>query len=250
MDESRMARLARIKLMTENARLDFNVVSADQETPNKPQIQAVKLGEEKTVRGAKVEKKVQPEIPVGPQYQPTEFLQAVKFAGFVQAKREGEPVFRPDGSPVMIAGGDYSAKRKDEIAALRRFGGYDPKLNHGEQLANAMRKARLALDPALGGDGRVKRTAPTVAGFVAGVCDHSAKVKAHLDADLRRISESIAFYSKPGVLTPCFNGDGTPRMDEAGFQVKVPIDEDDRLGLLELYEEELAEVRKALVRAG
>ena len=98
----------------------------------------------------------------------TIFLLSIKRAGFrpsinpetktIQIGANGAPVFLRDASKV----------REDEINAVATFMGYDRRQLHGVQLEAARRRALLLVKPYLGGDGKVKRTAPSVAGYVAG----------------------------------------------------------------------------------
>lgn len=260
MDEARKARLARLAAMMEDARAGYDPTAVE-EKPSRT-VTPVALGAEKTVKGEKRDaKRPAVIVPTEPPLDAAGFLAAVKVAGFRPRKHAadatlpdgrkvaaGDVVTRPDGTPVL-GPTSYAEKRSDEIAALRRFGGYDAKQDHGAILAAAVRRAKLALDGALGGDGKVPRTPPTVAGYVKGACDHNAKVVAHLEADVRSLVEQVAFFSKPGALVPVFKLDGSAVMNAAGFAQKVPISEDDRMDLLAYYEEKLSEAKQALYRA-
>lgn len=226
-----------------------------EETPVK-QIKRIALGSEKAVRGEKRDAKVAAALPPVEPIDAAGFLALLKIAGMVPAKRPktGEPVVRADGTPVFVASGGYPAKRADEVTALRRFGMYDAKGDHGAQLAAATRKARMALDPSLGGDGKVPRTAPTVAGYVAGVYDATARTIGTLKAEIRLLSDLVSIYSVPGTaakpcMAPVFDLDGTQVIDkQTGFAVRAPIDEGDREFLLEEYLDKLAMARDLLFR--
>jgi len=230
-------------------------------TDEKParEVSAVALGAEKTVRGAKAPRKSAeapqaadaPKSPIVvaeplPPLTAEGFMRAIKLAGWRQRKhpKTGEPVVNEHGAPVLGPTTD-DAKRADERAALVRFGGFDKQTPHGTQVSNAMRRAKLALDSSLGGDGKVKRSAPTVAGVVAGACNQAEKVRLHLEADLRAAIATVANLSRDDASLPV-----PGQFDAAGFAKCIALSDDEREALLAHAEKDLAEVRAALARLG
>lgn len=259
--EERIAKLTRFAAMVEDARMGYTAPKAE-ETPNASIVTPVALGTEKTVHGAKAPRK-DPKAPTAKDAPKTDtvetvnpypigsldaigFIQAIKLAGWrPRMKDDGKPLTRADGSPILGPTTEIN-KRADEHIAIQRFIGWDKKELHGTQLSNAQRKARLALDPSLGGNGVPKRHDPTIAGYVAGSCDAVAKRVAHLEAEERKIVGEIAYLQTPGCMIPVFDAEGKARVDAAGFQIRMPMDEDDRLLMLELQNESLVAVQRDL----
>lgn len=116
----------------------------------------------------------------------TIFLLSIKRAGFRPSinPETNETRIGPNG-PIMLR--DSSKVREDEINAIALFMGYNRKEVHGVQLEAARRRALLLVKPYLGGDGKVSRAAPTVAGYVAGNGAEYAlqRLLADLEAKLR-----------------------------------------------------------------
>ena len=116
----------------------------------------------------------------------TIFLLSIKRAGFRPSinPETNETRIGPNG-PIMLR--DSSKVREDEINAIALFMGYNRKEVHGVQLEAARRRALLLVKPYLGGDGKVSRAAPTVAGYVAGNGAEQApkRLLADLEAKLR-----------------------------------------------------------------
>ena len=83
---------------------------------------------------------------------------------------------------------DSSKVREDEINAIALFMGYNRKEVHGVQLEAARRRALLLVKPYLGGDGKVSRAAPTVAGYVAGNGAEQAPKRLLADLEAKLVS--------------------------------------------------------------
>jgi hypothetical protein len=117
----------------------------------------------------------------------TIFLLSIKRAGFrpVIDTATSEIRLGNNGAPILLR--DAGKVRDDEVNAIAIFMGYDRKTIHGVQLEAARRRAMILVKPYLGGDGKVKRTAPSVAGYVAGSGAAHApdRLLADLNAKLR-----------------------------------------------------------------
>lgn len=98
----------------------------------------------------------------------TIFLLSLKRAGFRPSidPVTGTERIGTNGAPIFVR--DATKVRDDEVTAIALFTGYDRKVIHGVQLEAARRRALLLVKPYLGGDGKVARTAPIFAGYVAG----------------------------------------------------------------------------------
>jgi len=149
--------------------------------------EAAKIAKGPTAERLKVAPAVLPPVSFVPCYTTaTIFLLSIKRAGFRPSinPETNETRIGPNG-PIMLR--DSSKVREDEINAIALFMGYNRKEVHGVQLEAARRRALLLVKPYLGGDGKVSRTAPTVAGYVAGNGAEQApkRLLADLEAKLR-----------------------------------------------------------------
>jgi hypothetical protein len=135
------------------------------------------------------------------------FHDAIKAAGFRQATNDdGEPAFYPapnDHKPRMLPR-DAKLEENDKIAALVKFTG---RYQEGKgaptlamQLDQASHRATVLINPSLGGEGRKPRTAPTVAGFVAGSAAANAddRFLNRLKGDQRSLMDVYAKAAKDG----------------------------------------------------
>lgn len=89
-----------------------------------------------------------------------QFIAAMHDAGKV-------PKVLDNGTTLRVPSGDPIKRRDDERSAIAAFIGYDPRLPHGVQVANATRRAQYQIKPSMGSDRKV--CDPTLSGFVAGM---------------------------------------------------------------------------------
>lgn len=101
--------------------------------------------------------------------------------GFLLALREAGKIRKANEAGVMISFTDHIKERADQIQAIAAFVGYDFGGAHGVQLDVARQKARFALRPIKVNS----NVTATVAGFVAGMPNGTAKAVSDLQGRIR-----------------------------------------------------------------
>lgn len=151
-------------------------------------VQPAKPAKEKPAKAAKaaskvatVEPTIEKSIDLGTVIGATAFTARLRECGLRPVMGDNGAIKLNDrGVPILVR--QSREVRNDQIALLKECG-IDPR-DFGSALASAERRATMTLRPSVGED-RKARTAPTVAGFVAGVCDPSQRLLSDLRAKLR-----------------------------------------------------------------
>ncbi len=131
-------------------------------------------------------------LPLKGTYDGRAFLMVLRSVGMRTKEHKNEVTGEIRQVPVF----DQSLVRDDTIAAIAGYVGYDPTGDFGEQDQEARAKAQRELKPVVPQQFKRTLVAPTVAGYVAGVPNETAKLAVNLEARERLAADALSAFEK------------------------------------------------------
>lgn len=131
-------------------------------------------------------------LPMKGTYDGRSFLMVLRSVGMRTKEHKNEVTGEIRQVPVF----DESLVRDDTIAAIAGYCGYDAAGDFGEQDQEARAKAQRELKPVVPQQFKRTLVAPTVAGYVAGMPNSTAKLAVDLEARERLAADAMAAFEK------------------------------------------------------